>query len=261
MFLSDFDKKLSKDFLNQGYIIRPVKEINLLKKISNTIVQNSSRILKKKLNNPAKWFNDTHKSVSPEKLNNFRLSLYKAINKEKFFRQSYFNLAQTYIESLVGNELVMQNRVNLSIQLPNDSSSLLPLHSDTWSGDSPFEIVVWLPLVDCYKTKSMFILDPKKSSKFYRDFNNNGSKSSNQIFNKIKKDLKWIDVKYGEVLLFNQSLPHGNVINQEKSTRWSMNCRFKSLFSPYGDKKLGEFFEPITVRPATEVGIAYKEPS
>ena len=52
----------------------------------------------------------------------------------------------------------MQKRINLSIQLPNDSSSLLPLHSDIWSGDSPFEAVVWIPLVDCFKTKSMYIL-------------------------------------------------------------------------------------------------------
>ena len=55
----------------------------------------------------------------------------------------------------------MQKRINLSIQLPNDSSSLLPLHSDIWSGDSPFEAVVWIPLVDCFKTKSMYILKSK----------------------------------------------------------------------------------------------------
>ena len=39
-----------------------------------------------------------------------------------------------------------------------------------------------------------------------------------------------------------------------------MNCRFKSLFSPYGDKKLGEFFEPITLKPASKIGLNYKHP-
>ena len=48
---------------------------------------------------------------------------------------------------------------------------------------------------------------------------------------------------YGKVLLFSQNLMHGNRINQEPETRWSMNCRFKSLFSPYAEKRLGEFFE------------------
>ena len=65
-------------------------------------------------------------------------------------------------------------------------------------------------------------------------------------------------MNYGEFLLFNQTLPHGNVVNKEKDTRLSMNCRFKSIYSPYGDKKIGEFFEPITLRKASELGMKYK---
>ena len=65
---------------------------------------------------------------------------------------------------------------------------------------------------------------------------------------------------YGSVLLFNQNLMHGNRINREGSTRWTMNCRFKALFSPYAGKRLGEFFEPITVRPASRVGMSHELP-
>ena len=50
--------------------------------------------------------------------------------------------------------------------MPNDSSSLLPLHTDTWSGVSPYEIVVWFPLVDCYKTKTMYILPANKLKRY-----------------------------------------------------------------------------------------------
>ena len=81
----------------------------------------------------------------------------------------------------------MQLRINLSIQMPNDTSSLLPIHSDVWSGDSPFEAVVWLPLVNCYKTKSMFILPPSKYNKMKKIFLQKKSSSSEQIFQKIKK--------------------------------------------------------------------------
>ena len=84
--------------------------------------------------------------------------------------------------------------------------------------------------------------------------------SSDQIFNKIKNDVEWLELKYGQVLIFDQSIPHGNVINKEPETRWSMNCRFKGIFTPYGDKKLGEFFEPISLKPASIVGINYKHP-
>ena len=77
---------------------------------------------------------------------------------------------------------------------------------------------------------------------------------------KIKKDLKWITIKYGQVLIFNQCLPHGNVVNKETETRWSLNCRFKGVFSPYKDKKLGEFFEPISLRKISQLAINYKLP-
>ena len=70
-------------------------------------------------------------------------------------------LPEESLFTLVGNELMMQKNINLSIQFPDDKSSLLPIHSDVWSGDSPFEINLWIPLVDCFKTKSMYILEQK----------------------------------------------------------------------------------------------------
>jgi len=84
--------------------------------------------------------------------------------------------------------------------------------------------------------------------------------NSEDLFKSIESDVQWIDINYGEVMAFNQSLPHGNRVNQENETRWSMNCRFKSLFSPYGDKKIGEFFEPITTKPASITGFNYQHP-
>ena len=81
----------------------------------------------------------------------------------------------------------MQSRLNLSIQFPQDKSSLLPVHSDVWSGDSPFETVVWLPLVDCYKTKSMFILPPKKYNKIKKIISRKKFNSSDKIFEKLEK--------------------------------------------------------------------------
>ena len=86
------------------------------------------------------------------------------------------------------------------------------------------------------------------------------NKSSKDLYELSKKYLKWIDIKYQNYLLFDQSIPHGNIVNSENETRWSMNCRFKNLFTPYNDKRIGEFFLPITARAMTEIGINYKSP-
>ena len=88
---------------------------------------------------------------------------------------------------------------NMSVQIPNDVSSLLPVHSDVWSGDSPFETVVWIPLVDCFNTKSMYILPPKKYKKFEKKFSEGLKKDSEHLFQYIKKDVKWIKIKFGQI--------------------------------------------------------------
>ena len=45
---------------------------------------------------------------------------------------------------------------------------------------------------------------------------------------------------------FTQNILHGNVINKENTSRWSFNCRFKSLLSPYeGAKQLEIFLYPL----------------
>ena len=249
-FSSQEDKKIEKEFIEQGYIIRPVADKDALDKIKKFALR--------KLSN--KSLDKTHESVSINELNTFRLDVIKEINDQPWLREAYYQIVKPYLDVLVGNELAMQLRVNLSIQMPGDEGSLLPVHADTWSGDSPYEVVVWLPLVDCYDTKSMYFLPPEAANNLSNNFKLHTQGDSEQLFNTIKDDVKWMKVDYGEVLVFNQIYPHGNVVNEENETRWSMNCRFKSLFSPYKDKKIGEFFEPITMRPVTKVAIGYNLP-
>ena len=80
------------------------------------------------------------------------------------------------------------------------------------------------------------------------------SLSAEKIFKKIEKKITWLKVNYGEAILFNPALPHGARKNLENETRFSLNCRFKGIFTPYGDKKIGEYFEPITLKPMSRLG-------
>jgi sporadic carbohydrate cluster 2OG-Fe(II) oxygenase len=261
MFLTEEEKSLSKEYLEKGYIIRPIADKEALEWVRGQY----DSLIRELLDVPddistEMLLNTTHDYVSVPDLNNFRLSVIQKINSIEQFREKYFQIARKYIEIIVGNELAMQLRVNLSIQLPQDDSSLLPVHSDTWSGDSSYEVVAWLPLVDCFGTKAMYILPPKENAELDKEFKEKASGSSEMLYQSIKNQVQWLEVKYGEVVIFDQSLPHGNRVNEEDETRWSMNCRFKEVFTPYGDKKIGEFFEPITLRAASKRGMSYKLP-
>jgi len=255
-FIDKEEQNLTRKFLNNGFLIHKAEKKKSLTYIHDLILKSVSKILhSKKIN-----LNNIHKIVQVKDLNEFRLTIIKNMNSDRLFRFHYFNLSKKNLYNLVGNELMMQKNINLSIQFPNDNSSLLPIHSDVWSGDSPFEMNLWVPLVNCYKTKSMYILQNKYLETFNNKIANLKYKSSKQIFDTSKKMLKWLKVDYGNCLLFNQGLPHGNVTNKENETRWSMNCRFKTHFSPYHDKKIGEFFTPITTRAMTELGLKYQYP-
>ena len=256
-FLEKNEQYLSQEFLNTGYLIRKSENLQSIRLIRKIILQSTKKYLntKKNIN-----LNNIHKFISIKELNSFRLQIINDLSNNKNLRLNYFNIARKHLYAIAGNELMMQRNINLSIQFPNDKGSLLPVHSDVWSGDSPYEINLWLPLVDCYRTKSMYLLTKKKYNKFEKRVKKKKIGSSLEIFNKLINKIKWLKINYGQCLIFNQSLPHGNVVNKEKQTRWSMNCRFKTIFSPYGDKKIGEFFLPITTRAATEIGINYKSP-
>ena len=260
-FLTPDEIKISSEFKKNGFIIRDAAN----KKSLNWIQSKFINLIKKKYNfekntTNLKILNFFHKKISKSNLNSFRLKVLDSINRDPNFKYHYFQAARPFIEAIAGNELAMQKRVNLSIQLPEDDSSLLVVHSDVWAGDSPFEIVVWLPLVNCFRTKTMYILPPNKNDKFNKKVSKVRYSDNEKVYQLIKKDVKWIKINYGQVLIFNQSLPHGNRVNQEKETRWTLNCRFKNTFTPYGDKKIGEFFEPITLRAISELGLKYKLP-
>jgi len=261
MFITKSELELGSEYLTQGYIIRPVADHEALNWIQKQFIKLISEALGITDNvNPDELLNQIHQQVPVAELNNFRLKIIRGFNAIEGFREKYYQVARPYLDALVGNELAMQLRVNLSIQFPNDDSSLLPVHADTWSGDSPYEVVVWLPLVSCYGTKAMYLLPPNKAGELNQNFSASAGKNSEELYHAISNDVKWLDVNYGEVLVFDQALPHGNRVNTEPETRWSMNCRFKGVFTPYGDKKLGEFFEPITLRAATQTGMSYKLP-
>ncbi len=258
MFIDNKEKNIADNYINNGYIIEKISNLDSLNWMKDKLIQIIREVVEIKLDDN-EILDNFHKKINLEDLNNIRVQIIQKINQHKEFRYEYYKIAKPLLDLIVGNEVSMQLRTNLSIQIPNDDSSLLPIHADTWSGDSPFEAVVWIPFVNCYNTKSMFILNPLDTKKLMKNFNENFNKSSDEIYNSIKDKLKWIEIKYGELLIFNQSLPHGNVVNTESETRWSMNVRFKGIFTPYGDKKIGEFFEPINLKAASVIGMQYNK--
>jgi sporadic carbohydrate cluster 2OG-Fe(II) oxygenase len=260
--LRDTEQQLAADFLSTGFIIADVEDRTALDRIQATAARIAAEFLGvPEAASPATFLDAIGEHVAPEQLNALRLTIINSFLAASWFRPAYFACARSLLETLVGNELAMQRGIGFSVQLPNDEKSLLPLHSDAWSEDSPFEVVLWIPLVDVARTKSMFILPKEHEARWRNVMPQYSDRGVAALFKDMEGDLRWLDIPYGKVLVFTHTLMHGNHINREKTARWSMNVRFKGLFTPYSDKRLGEFFDPITIRPASRVGMTYEQPS
>lgn len=264
-FETDSENDLATDFLTDGYVLADAEDLELLTALRQHIVEISSALLELPVPEESDEFlRQIHTQLPIEKLNDFRLQLYNRMNTNRWFRPTYFALAQTVIDHLVGNELAMQNQINFSVQMPEDASSLIPIHSDSFSGETPFQIVVWVPLISTYGRNSMFILPPEHNRRFFPELKSlSEAGGMNAVFDAVEGHLKWIEVPFGKFLAFSPNLLHGNVVNDTNDTRWSMNSRFTGLFTPYASagKSLGTFYLPITTRPVSRIGMHYRAPT
>jgi len=258
-FLSPEETSLSKGFLVDGYVIRDAESWKVLQSIRNDVTQITNTWLKNnQLDMKSFDLAVSHEFVPNDQLNDLRLTIFAELNKREDIRQRYFSLARNALATLVGNELAMQNKVNISIQQPNDESSVLPIHSDIWTGDSPFQVVQWVPLTDASETNSMFFLPPNESRDARQRVTAGEFKSMGQIEHEYRNQMVTMVVPYGKVLVFDSNCLHGNTLNETATSRWSINCRFTGLMTPFTnpERRLGTYYLPITTRAATKMGLS-----
>ena len=263
--LEDFHKDLSKNskkLIEKGYFIADIEDIDLLNRIRSSFVsylKDSSGIEILPQNLEA-----LHKKISVDNVNDIRFGFYQFINNShEDFTLDYLKLAMDFVTEVTGSELASNKNVNFSIQMPDDSSSVLPLHSDIFSGESPYQINLWVPLTDAKDTNSMFIFNPEFSHSVCKNFSQYEEHGLEELMNENKDDLTFLDIPYGKFLIFSPTCLHGNVINKTDKTRLSFNCRYKNIFSPYNkakesDKKLGSFYKPLTPKAASLIGMNFE---
>ena len=177
-----------------------------------------------------------HEHISASNVNQVRLAAFKFLNRSTgAFDATLDQIAGHALSDILGPDLLVQTKLNLSIQLPGDSTSQLDLHSDCWSGDSPFQVNLWMPLTNCYGTNSMFVVPQAESFMAIRELNRNTTLNCNEL-RKFILDKHFLNLRFGQAVIFNPGLIHGNVVNQTNTTRVSVNVRFKGLFSPDADR-------------------------
>ena len=238
---------------NLHYIFSP-KNNNISKNLISQINHISSDILSEEINDLSKL----HNYINSASVNNFRINLYKRINNEIDWMKKIKDAVLPYLINIMGPDLVIQTNINLSIQLPDDRSSILPAHSDCISSDSPFQFNLWIPLTKSYKTNSMFLLSKEKSLSLINDALKSEYRNILSVY--TPSDEEFIEMNPGEYLLFQPSVIHGNVLNKTSKTRVSLNVRIKSIFTPESlnnnqDRNFGTYYKLFNLSASTKYSI------
>lgn len=252
------DEYVEDEVFKNGYAIRDACNTAFLKQLDLKVREIVSDFEPNFKDAPLEQL---HHYVDKSRVNELRLKIFNTLNKRIDFRNDYFSLGDKYIEALCGTELAANTKINFSIQMPFDDTSILPAHCDTFSGESSYQINLWVPLTRCFKTNSMFIFKPEVTKKILKDLKKYEIDGLDTIFDEFKMDDDYIDLETnnGQVIIFTPTTLHGNRVNQTDTTRVSFNCRFKNLHAPYNapegsSKVLGQFYSALSEKCATKIG-------
>ncbi|ATH09186.1 hypothetical protein BIY24_14900 [Halobacteriovorax marinus] len=196
-----------------------------------------------------------HKKVDRDEINEVRLSLSKSLSTSEM-REKILTLVEEQMISLIGPEIAVQKNINVTLHIPQIENNITPLHSDVLCGNSPYEVVVWIPLCETKKTQSMYLFDRETTFEILSSFDK--LKCRRKVLEEFKDRKHYLELNVGDILIFSPTLIHGSSINSEDISRISLNLRFKSLHSPFHLKKLNDYFVEIRKLPQTIMAEEYE---
>ena len=99
------------------------------------------------------------------------------------------------------------------------------------SGISPFTFVIWAPLHDLDDSGGVYYIEQNKSLQMMKIEQKDGLVNGPRILN-LMQDQKPANLKFGQGIVFNPFVLHGNVNFKSKLARIACNVRFQSSKKP-----------------------------
>lgn len=180
-----------------------------------------------------------------------------------------------YFHTLIGRDLHIQRQPFLRISRPDVVEDNIGMHRDTWYGDTPHEISVWIPLTDTDDDNALRVAPGShlwsEAAHPVERFDGSVEKGS------VKHSLGFIHgnpkrlatpaetiplpVRVGQMIVFPLSLLHGVEVNRSNRTRFSMDVRLANSLAPIRWERSRDegYYEQLCVSPATKVAKAYAE--
>ena len=149
------------------------------------------------------------------------------------------------VTALSGSELFIQRRANFIINIPGSDQRRQWPHYELMSGVSPFTYVIWAPLHDLDDGGGIYYLDASESLAIMKAEYQNGLVNGPEMFDMLH-NREALNLKYGEVVVFNPFILHGNSNFESKFARIACSVRFQSALKPLMQKNTDYFRHYVT---------------
>ena len=208
-----------------GYAVCPIENMQLFKKLRDSFVEkmNISTASKKNINVVRKAM----AKMSKAEINRSMINLLTFTDLSDMM----INSCPSLVETLCGKELFIQRRAHTIINVPGSEHSKQWTHYEMMSGISPFTYVIWAPLHDLEDDGGAYHIDQKVSLKVMKKEQKAGLVNGPTVFNMMNNQ-KPPRLKFGQVIVFNPFVIHGNVPFNSKFARIACNVRFQSCNKP-----------------------------
>ena len=210
----------------KGYAVCEVENLNLFKKLTDSFVEN--------INIPGinkKSITEVRRSLAKMSKAEINISMINFLTFNKNLSEMMINSFPNLIENLCGKELFIQRRAHTTINVPGDDQAKQVAHYEMISGISPFAYILWAPLHDLEDDGGAYHIELKKSIDLMKKEEADGLVSGPEVLN-FMENKKPPRLKFGQAIIFNPFVIHGNIPFNSEYARIACNVRFQSFNRP-----------------------------
>ena len=149
------------------------------------------------------------------------------------------------ITSVCGDRLFLQRRANIIMNLPGDAQRHQWPHYEIMSGVSPYTFILWAPFHDIDDDGGVYYCDNEFSFTTLMEEERLGLMNSPYMFEKVESSSPApLVLRYGQAVLFNPFVIHGNKEFDGLKARIAVSIRFQNRDYPLMQRG-SDFFKPF----------------
>ena len=209
----------------QGYAVIPIENMKTFMKLRDSFIEriNISNGSEKNID----FVRKAMAKMSKAEINRSMIDLLKFTNLSEMI----INSCPKLVESLCGKELFIQRRATIIMNVPGEGQAKQWPHYELMSGISPFTYVIWAPLHDLEDQSGAYYINQKESLEVMKKEQAAGLVNGPTVLNMMQNQ-KPTPLKFGQAIIFNPFVLHGNVTFNSKFARIAYSVRFQSNNKP-----------------------------